>query len=445
VTSETDPGRAPGSDLSAGRLQALEQQNRRLRDLLGLGSRLSGIALQGASLDAITTQFGRLVGRDVLVLDPGLHILAGASAPDAPTSDFWPDADPQLARILATVVEERRPVRIPALPDWKLAGTLVIAPVGVGDELLGYLAIVNPTDVADDDLDLLTVEHAATVFAVALMRERMAAELANRLKEDLLEALLAGPALDAQQARTWASALGYDPQTTYRVMVIMPREPSAPPSDEATALSLWRHLLYALLDALSYLAPRSIGVVRRNDLVALVPAGGGDRSAPSPLALARDLQRLATQRYPAVPISVGLSAACEDPTDLQRSFTQARQAIQLGRLLRGDGDIVDFEQLGLYRLLLQAANPQDLRGYAEQVLGSVLDYDRRHQADFVHTLRSFFAHNASLQAAARDLVVHVNTVAYRMQRIEQISGLDFNQPDDRLAAQLALKILDGLG
>jgi purine catabolism regulator len=62
----------------------------------------------------------------------------------------------------------------------------------------------------------------------------------------------------------------------------------------------------------------------------------------------------------------------------------------------------------------------------------------------VHTLARYLEHNASLQATARELTLHVNTVGYRLRRIQAITGLDFDRADDRLRAQVALRIRDGV-
>ena len=78
---------------------------------------------------------------------------------------------------------------------------------------------------------------------------------------------------------------------------------------------------------------------------------------------------------------------------------------------------------GLYRLLFQVANQAELDSFVDQVLGDLIAYDSKHQADFVLTLDSFLRNNASPQATARELAVHVNTVSYRLQRIRTISGL----------------------
>jgi DNA-binding PucR family transcriptional regulator len=90
------------------------------------------------------------------------------------------------------------------------------------------------------------------------------------------------------------------------------------------------------------------------------------------------------------------------------------------------------------------SDPAELRGFTEQVLGALLEYDQRHNADFVRTLGLFLGNNGNLQATARELNLHVNSVAYRMQRIQAIAELDLERSEDRLLAQVALKILSGV-
>ena len=80
----------------------------------------------------------------------------------------------------------------------------------------------------------------------------------------------------------------------------------------------------------------------------------------------------------------------------------------------------------------------------DQVLGSLLAYDQRHQAHLVLTLSTYLTHNGNLQATARELSLHVNSVAYRLQRVQAIARLNLELAEDRLLAQVALKILDGL-
>src|SRR5205823_6773233 len=137
---------------------------------------------------------------------------------------------------------------------------------------------------------------------------------------------------------------------------------------------------------------------------------------------------------------------CHSALDIARSYAQAHRALETGQRFGhpGDGNVISFEDLGLYRLLFHVTDPAELNGFTHQVLGALIDYDERHNADLVRTLGAFLERNGNLQATARELNLHVNSVAYRMQRIESIAGLDLERAEDRLLAQVALKILDGV-
>lgn len=66
------------------------------------------------------------------------------------------------------------------------------------------------------------------------------------------------------------------------------------------------------------------------------------------------------------------------------------------------------------------------------------DYDREHKGDLVHTLMVFFETNANASEAAEKLFLHRNSMAYRLDRVGQLTGLDLKDPEVRLALQLGL-------
>src|SRR5690606_22579403 len=106
----------------------------------------------------------------------------------------------------------------------------VLAPVVAGDATLGYLAILEAEDsdtesTVPEEADLLAAQHAASVYALALMRERLAAEVTTELRDELLEGLLDGQVTDEQATRERARRLGYDESCTYQVLSILPEEP----------------------------------------------------------------------------------------------------------------------------------------------------------------------------------------------------------------------------
>ncbi|AYF74024.1 PucR family transcriptional regulator [Nocardia yunnanensis] len=83
------------------------------------------------------------------------------------------------------------------------------------------------------------------------------------------------------------------------------------------------------------------------------------------------------------------------------------------------------------------------RRFAERVLGPVLDYDRRHSAGLLDTLAIFLGCEGSWRQAADRMHLHLNTVRYRIGRIEELTGRDLGRIDDRLDLYLAVRTLAG--
>ncbi|WP_460725416.1 helix-turn-helix domain-containing protein [Nocardia heshunensis] len=83
------------------------------------------------------------------------------------------------------------------------------------------------------------------------------------------------------------------------------------------------------------------------------------------------------------------------------------------------------------------------RRFAERVLGPVLDYDRRHGAGLLETLAVYLGCEGSWRQAADRMHLHLNTVRYRIGRIEELTGRDLGRIDDRLDLYLAVRTLSG--
>jgi DNA-binding PucR family transcriptional regulator len=96
-------------------------------------------------------------------------------------------------------------------------------------------------------------------------------------------------------------------------------------------------------------------------------------------------------------------------------------------------------------LLCTIGDVQQLMGFARDVLGALLDYDAEHRTDLVHTLSMVLHHHGSHKRSAWVLHLHTDTVVYRAARIRAITGLDLGDPDDRLVAHIAVKIIESQG
>jgi purine catabolism regulator len=196
-----------------------------------------------------------------------------------------------------------------------------------------------------------------------------------------------------------------------------------------------RRLFESLAELCGRRSTDVLATVREAELVVLVPHGVDAQD------LGRQALRQARELLPSWTLGAGVGGAAPTASAIARSYAQARRALETGRRFGRQGDVVTFEELGVYRLLFHVTDPAELRDFTDQVLGKLIEYDQRHGADFVRTLEAFLSHNGNVQATARELSLHVNSVTYRLTRIQAIAGLNLEAAEDRLLAQVALKIL----
>ncbi len=428
----------------------LLRENGTLRLVVAIHDRLGALVLQGADANDITIALSDLLERPVVLLDTMMRTVAMRGRHDDTSTLQWEPTEAYVSRVLQTMAGERRAMRLPPLPAWGVAYGCVLAPVVAGDSTLGYLAILEvdsedaPASIPPE-ADLLAAQHAASVYALALMRERLAAEVTTELRDELLEGLLDGQVTDEQATRERARRLGYDETSTYQVLSVLPEEGSERDGSylsDGTWTGGWlRRVLDSVANLVRDRAPEAIVTRRRDEIVALVPESAEIGAAD----LGKSITLYVASMYPEWPLTVGIGGTCEAPRDIARSYAQARRSAEVALRFGRKGEVVTFEELGFYRLLFQIQDRGELRAFVEQVLGPLLAYDQKHRTDFVRTISSFLSNNNSLQATAKELYVHVNTAAYRLQRIQTITGLDLSKTEDCLLARVALMILEDEG
>jgi purine catabolism regulator len=183
------------------------------------------------------------------------------------------------------------------------------------------------------------------------------------------------------------------------------------------------------------IGPRSTGVIV---LCATGHAEEGRRKAAVMRLAERIVKRVATLA-PEVSVTVGVGRDTARVEDLPESFRQAELAAHLGGSLWGGNRATHHADLGVYRVL------HTLREHGEMIappLQRLIDHDHAHHTEYVRTLAAYLACMGRLRAAATRLDIHRNTLEYRMQRIGEIAGVQVDDPNNRLALELGIRLLE---
>lgn len=283
--------------------------------------------------------------------------------------------------------------------------------------ILGVVLLLDPQRAADR-LDIVALEHAATVLALEFAHQRVLAETELRLRRDLVEDLLAGT--DNESAFQRAEAIGHNLRVSHTVTVLEWQRGVV--GDEiATAARKWA--TNARMNALA---------VRRPAMTILLTDG-----VPEPASLHRAISIDIGSNQG----SIGIGSTAATPSDLPRSFAEAQRALQVQRESMSPFSGRLFADLGLYRILDRASDRPELNDFVTEWLGPLLSYDRRKNADLVETLTHYLDCGGNYDAAAESLTIHRSTLRYRLGRIRDISGRDLQDVEDRLNLHLATRIV----
>ncbi|WP_166427044.1 PucR family transcriptional regulator [Nonomuraea mesophila] len=146
-----------------------------------------------------------------------------------------------------------------------------------------------------------------------------------------------------------------------------------------------------------------------------------------------------TATSPGISIAAGISEMVASVSQLGEALETARRGMESARGGPGPVSIMSVADIDSFELLLASLPAGVRRSFRDRLLAPVEDYDARHGSELLRTLDLFLETCGSWQRTADELYVHVNTLRYRMQRIEELTGRRMSSMRDRTDLYLALR------
>lgn len=139
-------------------------------------------------------------------------------------------------------------------------------------------------------------------------------------------------------------------------------------------------------------------------------------------------------------LSIGVSAAVHSAEGLRGALEEARHARRVAAARTGAVCAAGHQELASHVLLLPFVPDDVRRAFTARLLDPLRDYDHKHRAELIATLEAFLDCDGSWTRCASRLHLHVNTLRYRVGRIEQLTGRDLSRLEDKLDFFLALRM-----
>ena len=136
-------------------------------------------------------------------------------------------------------------------------------------------------------------------------------------------------------------------------------------------------------------------------------------------------------------VTVGIGTVAENLKELSSSFRESQVAIEVGKVFDTKKNIINYENLGIGRLIYQL--PTTLcEMFLQEVFkkGSLESLDR----ETLMTIQAFFENNLNVSETSRKLFVHRNTLVYRLEKIRKLTGLDLREFEHAITFKVALMV-----
>ena len=419
-------------------LLLLDRQTATSERAIQLYRQLSAMSREGLGLIAMTEVMSKLTGNIVAVQDKRLEIQA-ISWPSNSTVNREAlvaalqqrDALPPVLRNRKAAARSRQSIWQQLLPLEENAISLgrLLSPIISGDRARGYLSVIGPAGELDL-FDSLTVEHGAAACALEMAKTKAVNEAKKSLRGDFLEGLLAG-SLPRKEIERLEGRLDHNTKEPHAVMI-------------AGWLGTDRPTLRRLETAVHWVLsnhprPALVHVFGTQHLV-IFQALKNIEDMESALQLGRRIREQIEMEFPEATMIGGVSGPAKTLAEWPLVYDQALQAMQLGERLKLTNQFVEFGSLGIYRLLYDLEEQPEVRQFTDEIMRPLIDYDSQNRGSLIKTVEAYFDHHGNISQTAESLFVHRNTLLYRMERIQELTGLNLDHSNMRLALHLSLKL-----
>ena len=157
------------------------------------------------------------------------------------------------------------------------------------------------------------------------------------------------------------------------------------------------------------------------------------------------IQRSILYRKKDTDFQIGIGKSVEGYQRLKESYHEASQAIkyiEIIRLVTGDKNksVVHYSNLGFFQIFSEIDDVTELERYIPETLKKLYLYDDEHKGELITTLQMYLRNNQSIKKTAGAMFVHYRTISYRLEKIKQISGINFDNANEVLAVSNGLII-----
>lgn len=284
-------------------------------------------------------------------------------------------------------------------------------------------------------LDFLTQDRISRMELPISFPLRVLDNRRSGVLEEFFDDLLDGNFHSYNEALTRAGSVGLEISSPYKVAVVDPGIEDPRDRDASHDLMMGTRQLVMTHP----LAPKNIHSRLKGNHIVIIYLAANTKAEEQ--MLFRNIASTVAEGVDRGGFFVGVGKTTKNWREFKDSYSQAITALEIGKRLFPSGKVAHYEDLGLYRLLCQIKDRNILREFMNETVMPLFEYDSRHKGVLCGTLKVFLE-SGNQQETADKLIIHRQTLGYRLRKIAEIVKKDLNSPKDRFDLYVGLLIMD---
>ena len=293
------------------------------------------------------------------------------------------------------------------------------------------------------ELDYMAIENAIINLQYGFLSEFAQDEVKKKYQRDLIHNILNG-LLSSKEMTEAAAQLGMKESDTYRVVDFHTIKKNVQRKYTKEQL----HEVDVIVGELTHLLPDAL-IYRNMDQIVMIQQVDSEQTEleyQKEMEEVEDvIQRSIFYRKKDTDFQIGIGKSVKGYQRLKESYHEASQAIkyiEIVRLVTGDKNksVVHYSNLGFFQIFGEIDDMTKLERYIPETLKKLYEYDDEHKGELIPTLQMFLSNNQSIRKTAGAMFVHYRTISYRMEKIKEITGINFDNANEVLAVSNGLVI-----
>ena len=263
----------------------------------------------------------------------------------------------------------------------------------------------------------------------------MSQQVEEKSIQDILESILYGDCSQPDLLTSRAALYDYDLAKPHRVLFV--RYGGSLPTVKAN-LAIEQKVLEDKLqlqqivnDTFRRVGKKVLSTARSDRLTLLVPSDGSMQEAQQVESIAQLILQMVQDKLKPMQVHIGWGSPFDQLPAAKQSLEQAELALKVA-MTSGKKRYFGYESLGFYKVLFNVSNRKELESFRSEVLGPLNEYDKRHGGELLPTLTAFLEDTENLSIVADRLHIHRNTLRYRLQKVEELTGRNLGDTQDRM-------------